>query len=136
MASVAIKRVTATALAGAAIACALCAPTASARPIEAFVPGSAGDIADGRTVPPPPSSIAVPAAEEYGDLRSPGPSESRPVVDEPSSPEGFDLPSAAIGAATGAGLLIMVLAAGSLVRRRPLTRRHGVAVPQAARRQA
>jgi hypothetical protein len=40
-------------------------------------------------------------------------------------PTGFDLASAAIGAAAGSALIIVVLAAGGLTRRRPLTRRHG-----------
>jgi hypothetical protein len=43
----------------------------------------------------------------------------------PSGSGGFDIPSAAIGAATG-GLIVM-LAAGGLVWRRPLTGRHDAA---------
>jgi hypothetical protein len=38
---------------------------------------------------------------------------------------GLDLSSAAIGAASGTGLLIVVLAAGGLAWRRPIARRHG-----------
>jgi hypothetical protein len=40
---------------------------------------------------------------------------------------GFDVSSAAIGAAAGTGLLIVVLAAGGLAWRRPTTRRHRTA---------
>jgi hypothetical protein len=128
MSSLAMKRAMATALAGAAIASAIGATGASARPVEQFVPGSAGATAESRSVPPPASSIAAPAGKAYEELRSPGQQptgEPQPVVDEPSSPSGFDLLSAAIGAAAGAGLAIVLLAAGGLARRRPLTRRHG-----------
>jgi hypothetical protein len=54
-------------------ACSLGAPTASAWPIGPFGPDSTADAVDSRSVRPPPSSIAASAAEEYQDLRSPGP---------------------------------------------------------------
>ena len=128
MSSLALKRTVATALAGAAIASAIGASAVSAAPVEQFMPGASGNSADSPSVPPPPSSIAAPAGKAYEELRTPDQpvtpptAEPRPVADEPS---GFDLPSAAIGAATGAGLVIVVLAAGGLVRRRPLTGRQG-----------
>ena len=50
-----------------------------------------------------------------------------PVVADTAPDAGFDLSSAAIGAAAGTGLLIVVLAAGGLAWRRPITRRHGAA---------
>ena len=127
MSSLAMKRAMATALAGAAIASAIGATGASARPVEQFVPGAAGGTVESPSVPPPPSSIAAPAGKAYEELRSPRQpvaqptGEPQPVVDEPSSPSGFDLPSAAVGAATGAGIVIVLLAAGGLARRRPLT---------------
>ena len=110
MSSLAMKRVVATALAGAAMASAIGAAAASAAPPE---PGR---------VPPPPSSIAAPAGQAYEDLRAPQQPAVQPTADEPS---GFDVVSAAIGAAAGAGLVIVVLAAGGVARRRPMTRRHG-----------
>jgi hypothetical protein len=128
MTSVGIKKATATALAGAAIVSSLCAPAVSARPAEQFMPGAAGDASDSPSVPPPPSSIAIPAGEQYTELRQAADrptAASQPAVDESSSAGGFDLPSAAIGAATGAGLVMLLLAAGVVTRRRPLTRRHG-----------
>lgn len=153
MSSLAMKRVVATALAGAAMASAIGATTATARPMEGAAWGAAADSVQSPSVPPPPSSIAASAGKAYEELRMPDPppppssiaapagqayaelrapdksaaqptTESQPVADEPS---GFDLPSAAIGAVTGAGLVIALVAAGGLVRRRPLTRRHGTA---------
>jgi len=99
MLSTTIKRTIATALSGAAIAGTLGAPAASAMPID---PTGAGEPGDTQIVPTPSSSA-------------------------PSTPDaGFDLSSAAIGAAAGTGLLIVVLAAGGLAWRRPMTR-HGAA---------
>jgi hypothetical protein len=132
MPSMATKRAMATALAAAAVASSIGAPAASARPVEQYIPSAAGDASDSPSVPPPPSSIAAPAGAKYEQLRSPGRTadrptpESQPVVDEPSPSNGFDLPSAAIGAAAGTGVLIALLATAGLTRRRrPLTRRHG-----------
>jgi hypothetical protein len=126
MSSLAMKRVVATALAGAAIASAIGATTASARP--GFAMGSAADTLTSPSVPPPPSSLAAPAGRAYEELRAPDQptGASQPVAGEPA-PSGFDLPSAAIGAATGAGLVIVLLAVGGIARRRPLTRSHGTA---------
>lgn len=128
MSSLALKRIVATALAGATIASLVGAAGVSARPVEQFMPGEAAGSVALKSVPPPPSSIATPAGEAYEDLRLPDepPAQTtgapQQVSDEPS---GFDLVSAAIGAAAGAGLIVVLLAAGGLVRRRPLTRRHG-----------
>jgi len=131
MASLAMKRAAITALAAASLASAIGASTASARPVEQFAEGSAAGSVGSASVPPPPSSIAAPAAQEYEELRSSGTArpnaESQPVADEPSPATGFDLASAAIGAVSGAGLVVVLLAAGGLARRRPPTRRHGTA---------
>src|SRR5262245_22895680 len=137
MSSLAMKRVVATALAGATIASAIGAPAVSADsqsvpPPPSSIAAPAGKAyedlrADSQSVPPPPSSIAAPAGKAYEQLRAPDQvptqptSAPEPVADEPS---GFDLPSAAIGAATGAGVVILLLAAGGLLRRRPLVRGH------------
>jgi hypothetical protein len=128
MSSLAMKRMVATALAGATIASTIGASPVSARPIEQFVPGATAGSVDPQSVPPPPSSIAAPAGEAYGELRSSDRTPAEPTGDPQQvsgEPSGFDPVSAAIGAAAGAGLVIVVLAAGGLARRRPLTRRHG-----------
>ena len=137
MFSAAYRKRLATAIAGAALASALAVSNASAN--YGFQSSDAVDAAraagDAPRVAPPPSSIAAPAAEQYQDLRSPHTSdqadgyspklESQPVVAEPSSPGGFDWVSAAIGAAAGTGLLLILLAAvagsGRLRRSRPVT---------------
>lgn len=123
MSSPAIKRVVATALAGAAVASSLGAPAVSARPVAGDIPAATGDVSDSPSVPLPPSSIAASAAEEYEDL--PASIESRPAVVQPSSSDGFDLASAAIGAVAGTGLVIVLLATGGIARRRLPARRHG-----------
>jgi hypothetical protein len=121
MASMRVKKATATALTGAALAGALCAPGVSA----------AADESAWTSMPPPPSSIAASAGQAYEELRAAsqvgdhGTSESQPAVHEGSTASGLDMPSAAIGAATGAGVVIMLLVAGGLARRRPVTREHG-----------
>ena len=97
-----IKRTIATALSGAAIAGAAGAPAASAMPIDPV--GASGEPGDA-IVAPTPRSNAPAAAEATPDA-------------------GLDLSSAAIGAASGTGLLIVVLAAGGLAWRRPITRPH------------
>jgi hypothetical protein len=72
-------------------------------------------------VPPPPSSIAASAADEYEELRAAG-------ADAPTSPDigedvasgGFDAVSGALGAAAGIVLAITAVAlAGGLTRVRP-----------------
>jgi len=108
MSSLAMKRVVATALAAASFASAIGAAAVSATP-------------ESGKVPPPPSSIAAPAGDAYEALRAPQEVAVPPTTGQPG---GFDLASAAIGAAAGAGLIIVLMAAGGLVRRRPLTRRH------------
>jgi hypothetical protein len=67
----------------------------------------------------PPAVAPAP----HQDLRSPDTRDqakgysptlaSQPVVDEPSEPGGFDLVSAAIGAAAGTGVVLVLLAAVS-----------------------
>ena len=103
MLSTTIKRTIATALSGAAIAGAIGAPAASAMPIDPV--GAPGEPSDVQIVSPPPRSSA-------------------PAVIETAPDAGFDLSSAAIGAAAGTGLLIVVLAAGGLAWRRPMTGGH------------
>jgi hypothetical protein len=77
-------------------------------------------------VPPPPSSIAASAADEYQDLRAPDTRAQpelpqQPVADEPSEPSGFDFVSAAIGAIV-AGALSLGLVATLGMRRPPRDR--------------
>jgi len=127
------KKVFATALAAAALASGLAVSGASAHY------GNESPEA----VPPPPSLMAASAAEEYEqlrsqyqDLRSPDTRDqadgyaptlaSQPAAAAAAAPsDGFDVPSAAIGAAAGAGLVILALAAAALVRRRPVAREQG-----------
>ncbi len=141
MFSPALKTRLATALAGAALASALAVSGASAH---------YGQQTD-NPVPPPPSSIAVSAAEEYQDLRAPDTRDQadgyapgtaqdlrmpdtvdaangyqpelaqQPVADEPAEPSGFDFVSAAIGA-IAAGALSLVLIATLGMRRPPRDR--------------
>jgi hypothetical protein len=133
----AYNRHLATALAGAALASALAVSGASAHqstkspeavpppPPSLMAASAAEEYAELRSagrdsdaVPPPPSSMAASAAEEYAELRSPD-QDSQPVpADEPAPSDGFDVLSAAIGAAAGAG--VVIVAAAGLVRRRPL----------------
>ena len=106
MLSTAVTRKIATALSSAAIAGTLGAAAASAMPVDPLrAPGEPGDA---QIVAPTPSSIP----EQSSGRRSAAPD------------DGFDLSSAAIGAAAGTGLLIVVLAAGAMAWRRPITRRH------------
>jgi hypothetical protein len=103
MLSTTVKRTMATALSGAAIAGTIGVPAASARPTDAV--GPPGAPSEALIVPPTPRSNVPAAAETAPDT-------------------GFDLSSAAIGAAAGTGLLIVVLAAGGLAWHRPITRGH------------
>ena len=105
-----------TALAGLVVAATLAAPAAYAMPIDAVAPAVTREPS---YVPPPPSSIAASAGQEYEKLRAPG--ASQPVVDEPSAPSGFDWVSAAIGAVAAAGVAVVSIAA--LGMRRPAARR-------------
>lgn len=114
------------ALAAAAAACALAPPTASAVPVEQFLP-SAGDRS--ASAPPPPSSIAASAAEEYEKLRSPDATTAPVRVVKVRADGRFDWGDAGIGA-TGALALVAIGAGGVFAlgywpRRRP--------VPQAIR---
>jgi hypothetical protein len=98
-----VKRTIATALSGAAIAGIAGAPAASAMPPTEPV-GASSDPGTAQLVAPTPPSNAPSAAEATPD-------------------PGLDLSSAAIGAATGTGLLIVILA-GGLAWRRPIARPH------------
>jgi len=110
------KRLT-TALAAAALSSALAVSGAHAHHGSQSVPPP--------EVAPPASSIAASAGEEYQDLRSAGLAEvARPAATQQpgvSEPSGFDLASAAIGAAVAAGLSILLVA--TLAMRRPAGRR-------------
>ena len=106
-----------TALAGVVIATTLAAPAASARPIDPVTTAVTREAPD---VPPPPSSIATSAAEEYEELRAPKTVASQPVADEPSAPGGFDWVSATIGAVAAAGVAVISMAA--LGMRKPAAR--------------
>jgi len=119
MASFASKRAVATALAGAAIASSLGAPAVSAVPGEQPLPGASAGASDSRSVPPPPSSIAASAVEEYEELRSPDATTIPARVVEVRADRGFDWGDAGIGAT---GLLALVaIGAGAAVAtgRRP-----------------
>jgi hypothetical protein len=105
MLSTTIKRTLATTVSGAAIAGTIGAPAASAMPIDPV--GATGQ------------SSEVPIV--------PSPSPTAPAAVETAPDTGFDLSSAAIGAAAGTGLLIVVLTAGGLAWRRPITRGHSAA---------
>ena len=84
------------------------------------------DAAREASVAPPPSSIAQSAGDAYADLRMPDSREradgysptpdSLPVAGEPSTPGAFDWLSAALGAAAGAGLVLVLFAAGGVRR--------------------
>jgi hypothetical protein len=105
MLSTTIKRTIATTLSGAAIAGGIGAPAASAAPIAPE--GAPG--------------------EPYSTWVDPSPRSSAPAAVDTAPDAGFDLSSAAIGAAAGTGLLIVVLTAGGLAWRPAMTRRHGAA---------
>jgi hypothetical protein len=104
--STTIKRTLAITLSGAAIAGTLGAPAATAMPIDPM--GAPGEPSDTPIIVPSTRSGAPAAVETAPDA-------------------GFDLSSAAIGAAAGAGLLIVSFAAGGLAWRRPTTREQGAA---------
>ena len=108
------------ALAALAIAVAIVAPAAFAKPTGR---PSLAAICAATDVPPPPSSIAASAAKEYAVLRGCGGhhdstiAASAPIARGPSAPTGFDWPSAAIGAAAAAGLSLVLAAALGMRRR-------------------
>ena len=103
-----------TALVGVVLA--IAAPAAYAMPVDPN--GAPGTTQEVPQVPPPPSSIAMSAADEYEVLRAPV--GSTEVADEPSSPSGFDWLSAAIGAVAAAGIALVTIAALSTRRRTAL----------------
>ena len=106
MRSTRIKRPIAATLSAAAIAGTIGAPASLAMPADPVgAPGQAGD-----------TQIVAPARRS-----------NAPAAVETAPDAGFDLSGAAIGAAAGTGLLIVVLAAGGLAWRRPITRGHGTA---------
>jgi hypothetical protein len=75
----------------------------------------------------PIDPVNAPGEPGNTQIVAPTPRSSAPSAAEATPDVGFDLPSAAIGAAAGTGLLIVVLAAGGLAWGRPMTRRHGAA---------
>jgi hypothetical protein len=105
MLSTTIKRTLATGLSGVVIAGTIGAPVASAMPID--------------PVGAPSEPIDVPIV--------PSPGHEAPAAAATAPDAGFDLSSAAIGAAAGTGLLVVTLAAGALAWRRPTSREHGAA---------
>jgi hypothetical protein len=124
MFSAAYKKRLATAMAGAALASALVVSGASADPHA--IDAAAREADPPAVAPAPHQDLRSPDTRDQAEGYSPTLA-SQPVVDEPSEPGGFDLVSAAIGAAAGTGVVIVLLAAGGIARRRPLTRRHGTA---------
>jgi hypothetical protein len=99
-----------------AVNVALAAPAAYAMPVDPVgAPAPTEQVPD---VPPPPSSIAMSAKDQYEVLRTPV--GSTEVAGEPSSPSGFDWVSAAIGAVAAAGLSLVTVAALSTRRRTAL----------------
>jgi hypothetical protein len=109
-----ISKTLVTALVG--IALAISAPAASAMPMDPN--GAPGATQEVPQVPPPPSSIAASAADQYEVLRAPA--GSTQVGGEPASPSGFDWLSAAIGALAAAGIALVTVAALSTRRRTAL----------------
>ena len=99
MTSPSSRRATILALSGVTLVTAAAAPAASAMP------------ADPVRMPSPQNVSGAPG------------SDVPPDADTPSA-GGFDITSAGLGAA-GGGLLVIALAGGGLVLRRPATRRHG-----------
>ena len=113
MFSAANRKSLATALAGAALASALVVSGASAD--QGYQDLRSPDAVDAARAAGDP-----PRVDRYQDLRSPDTRdqaenyqptpEPQPAADEPSSPSGFDWVSAAIGAAAGTALLVILLA--------------------------
>ena len=98
MTSPSSRRATILALSGVTLVTAATAPAASAVPAD---------------------PVRMPAAQNASSAPAP---DAAPVADSPSA-GGFDITSAGLGAA-GGGLLVIALAGGGLVLRRPVTRRH------------
>ena len=112
-----IRRITIAAL----LVAATTAAPAAGMPIDPLGSPSASGIPA-----PPPSSIAQSAADEYNAMRlaaaADAGTESATVSTAPAATSGgFDLPSAAIGAAAAG--LVALLAAGALMRRPELRHR-------------
>jgi hypothetical protein len=128
---VAAKKSLATALAGAAIAGTVAVPAAQSMPSRDVSNRDVSSRAQMQT-----SSLAGTTSSQ--DLRMPDTRDAaagRKIADSPtvvtvrpapsSTPaDGFDWSATALGAAGGAGLVILLFAAGGLVRRRPLSRGH------------
>ena len=113
-----ITRTIATALSGAAIAGAAGAPAAWAMPAD---PLGTGERGDAQILSSPPR--ALPGPPSWPMHPRPITPAAAPTDIETAPDAGFDLSSAAIGA----GLLIVVLAAGGLAWRRPIARGHSAA---------
>jgi hypothetical protein len=106
-------------LAGVAAAAMIAVPAAQARPIDPVDPPHPARVA------PPPSSIAQSVGSAYADLRMPDRGTTNAVRPRPvATSEGFDWPSAAVGAALAAGLALlawMALAMRRLIARRAVS---------------
>jgi hypothetical protein len=114
-------------MAAAVSVCALAAPTASAVPVEQFIPHAGDESVGGSSSVPPPSSIAASAAEEYENLRSPDATSVPVRVVKVRADGGFDWGDAGIGA-TGM-LALAAIGAGAAVA----TGRRGRHLPQPVR---
>ena len=101
----------ATALAGAALARAVGASGATA---DQYMDLRSPDAQDATTVEEPYTDLRMPDSREP---QSPAVTpEAQPVADEPSTPGAFDWLSAALGAAAGAGIVLVLFAVGGVRR--------------------
>lgn len=105
------RKALATALAGAALASAVGTSGAAA---DEYMDLRSPDAQDATTVKEPYTDLRMPDSREP---QSPAaPPDAQPVADEPSTPGAFDWLSAALGAAAGAGLVLVLSAAGGIRR--------------------
>jgi hypothetical protein len=104
------RKALATALAGAALASAVGASGATA---DEYMDLRSPDAQDATTVEKPYKDLRMPDSREP---QSPAAPDTRPVADEPSTPGAFDWLSAALGAAAGAGIVLVLFAGGGLRR--------------------
>lgn len=110
-------------LALAAAITALAAPSASAAPAEQLFPRAEDESASrSSSAPPSPSSIAVSAAEEYDDLRSPDATTVPVRVVKVRADAGFDWGAAGIGASGLLALAAIGAGAALATGHRPRTR--------------
>jgi hypothetical protein len=106
------RKALATALAGAALASAVGASGATAGEyIDLRMP----DTQDAALAEEPPIDLRMPDSRERAEPPASTP-DHQPAADEPSTPGAFDWLSAALGAAAGAGLVLVLSAAGGMRR--------------------